>query len=64
MEYRMREHVTDYLKLQAAALAQLEAIFNESESEVLKNKIVKIQHEQINLQNRFTRLVYLSGEAY
>jgi len=64
MEYRMREHVTDYLKLQAASLAQLEAIFNESESDVLKNKIVKIQHEQVNLQNRFTRLLYLSGEAY
>jgi len=64
MEYRMREHVTDYLKLQAAALAQLEAIFNESESEVLKNKIVKIQHLQVNLQTRFTRLMYLPGEDY
>jgi len=64
MEYRMREHVTDYLKLQAAALAQLEAILDESESEVLKNKVTQIQHEQVNLQNRFTRLLYLSGEAY
>jgi hypothetical protein len=63
-DYRMREHTTNYLKQQAEALSQLEAIFNEAESDKLKNELVKIQHLQINLQNRFTRLMYLSGEAY
>ena len=61
-DYRLREHVTNYLKQQAEALSQLEAIFNLVESDTLKDQIVRIQHKQVNLQNRFTRLMYLPEE--
>ncbi len=62
MHYVIREHVTKCLKAQADVLTELEAIFTETDSEVAANELIKLQHEQVNLQNRFSRLMFLSGE--
>lgn len=63
MNYRQRENATKFLAAQAEALNQLEALLEKVNSEPARNQLVKIQHEMVNLQNRFSRLVYISGEV-
>lgn len=65
MNYRQRELATDFLKLQAEALSKLEGLQEITDADsVAQNELIKIQHQVVNLQNRFSRLVYLSGEVY
>jgi len=59
-----RAYATDFLKLQAEALSKLEALLGTVDADaVAQQELCKIQHEIVNLQNRFSRLVYLSGEV-
>lgn len=63
MNYLQREYATKFLALQADALAQLEALLATVNSEVATAQLVKMQHDIVNLQNKFLRLVYLTGEV-
>jgi hypothetical protein len=63
INYRQREHVTKFLKLQSEALAESEALLEQTKSQEARDELCKIQHGMVNLQNRFTRLVYLTGEV-
>lgn len=65
MNHLQRSYATDFLKLQANAISKLEGLMGTVDAEsVAESELIKIQHELVNLQNRFSRLVYLSGEVY
>jgi len=63
MDYRLREHATKILKLQAEILSELEAMITELDAgaEFGVNRLRKLQADQAYWQERFTRLAYLSG---
>ena len=65
LDYRQRELATSKNRLQAEALAKLEGLADSLDADsVAERELIKIQHQIVNLQNRFSRLVYLSGEVY
>jgi hypothetical protein len=62
MDYRLREHVVKFQKLQAEALAELEAMIDLNANVDGANRLIKIQADLVYLNERFTRLMYLSGD--
>lgn len=65
LNHLQRGYCTDFLKHQTEAVSKLEGLQETLDADsVAERELIKIQHELINLQNRFSRLVYLSGEVY
>lgn len=65
MNHLQRSYCTDFLKLQAESLSKLEGLQETTDADsVAQAELIKIQHQLVNLQHRFSRLVYLSGEVY
>lgn len=62
MNYQLREHVVKFEKLQAEALSELEAMLGLNTTEFGNQQLIKIQRDLVYLNERFRRLMYLSGE--
>ncbi len=64
MDYKQRGNVTEILACQAKILQTLEVLLENIDADtVARMQLIKLQSDQVHWQNRFLRLVYLSGEV-